>query len=70
MTARGGVVSAETLLERAWDENADPFTNAVRITISTLRKRLGEPSAILTVPGVGYRLDESAGQHGPTGHGR
>ncbi|MGW7247899.1 response regulator transcription factor [Streptomyces decoyicus] len=60
MTARGGVVSAETLLERAWDENADPFTNAVRITISTLRKRLGEPSPIHTVPGVGYRLDEAS----------
>ncbi|ANW20785.1 response regulator transcription factor [Streptomyces clavuligerus] len=60
MAARGGVVSAETLLERAWDENADPFTNAVRITISALRKRLGEPWAILTVPGVGYRLDEEA----------
>ncbi|OOC54245.1 MULTISPECIES: response regulator transcription factor [Nocardiopsis] len=59
MTAGGGVVSAETLLERAWDENADPFTNAVRITISTLRKRLGEPSAIRTVPGVGYRLEET-----------
>ncbi|GGJ93880.1 DNA-binding response regulator [Streptomyces camponoticapitis] len=58
LTARGGVVSAETLLERAWDENADPFTNAVRITISTLRKRLGDPRAILTVPGVGYRLDD------------
>ncbi|WP_049573575.1 response regulator transcription factor [Streptomyces sp. SBT349] len=57
MAARGGVVSAETLLERAWDEHADPFTNAVRITISTLRKRLGEPPAIHTVPGVGYRLD-------------
>ena len=60
MTARGGVVSAETLLERAWDENADPFTNAVRITISTLRKRLGGPSPIHTVPGVGYRLDEAS----------
>lgn len=58
LTARGGVVSAETLLERAWDEHADPFTNAVRITISTLRKRLGDPQAILTVPGVGYRLDD------------
>lgn len=56
MTAGGGVVSAETLLERAWDENADPFTNAVRITISTLRKRLGEPWLIQTVPGVGYRM--------------
>ena len=56
MTASGGVVSAEDLLERAWDENADPFTNAVRITISTLRKRLGEPWVIETVPGVGYRM--------------
>ncbi|MFF0297521.1 response regulator transcription factor [Kitasatospora sp. NPDC004615] len=57
MAARGGVVSAEDLLERAWDEHADPFTNAVRITISGLRKRLGEPWVIHTVPGVGYRLD-------------
>ncbi|WZH36709.1 MAG: response regulator transcription factor [Microbacterium enclense] len=56
MGASGGVVSAEVLLERAWDENADPFTNAVRITISTLRKRLGEPWLIQTVPGVGYRI--------------
>ena len=56
MAAGGGVVSAEDLLERAWDENADPFTNAVRITISTLRKRLGEPWVIETVPGVGYRM--------------
>ncbi|MEU8891990.1 response regulator transcription factor [Streptomyces sp. NPDC048442] len=60
MAARGGVVSAESLLEKAWDENADPFTNAVRITISTLRKRLGQPWAIHTVPGVGYRLDEGS----------
>lgn len=60
MSARGGVVSAEDLLERAWDENADPFTNAVRITISTLRKRLGEPWAIETLPGVGYRVTETA----------
>ncbi|MFI2239354.1 response regulator transcription factor [Streptomyces chrestomyceticus] len=55
--AEGGVVSAEELLERAWDENADPFTNAVRITVSALRKRLGEPWLIATVPGVGYRID-------------
>jgi DNA-binding winged helix-turn-helix (wHTH) protein len=55
--ADGGVVSAEELLERAWDENADPFTNAVRITISGLRKRLGEPQLVATVPGVGYRVD-------------
>ncbi|GAA4836310.1 response regulator transcription factor [Kitasatospora terrestris] len=58
MRAAGGVVSAEDLLERAWDENADPFTNAVRITISGLRKRLGEPQVIQTVPGVGYRLSD------------
>jgi len=55
--AEGGVVSAEELLERAWDEHTDPFTNAVRITVSGLRKRLGEPWLITTVPGVGYRID-------------
>ena len=59
LSARGGVVSAEALLERAWDENADPFTNAVRITISSLRKRLGDPWLIHTVAGVGYRVAES-----------
>ena len=57
VAAEGGVVSAEELLERAWDENADPFTNAVRITVSALRKRLGEPGIIATVAGVGYRID-------------
>ena len=57
VAAEGGVVSAEELLERAWDENANPFTNAVRITVSALRKRLGEPWIIATVPGVGYRID-------------
>ncbi len=56
MAADGGVVSAEELLHRAWDEHADPFTNAVRITVSALRKRLGEPWLIATVPGVGYRI--------------
>jgi two-component system response regulator VanR len=55
--ADGGVVSAEDLLRRAWDENADPFTNAVRITVSGLRKRLAEPWIIATVPGAGYRID-------------
>lgn len=59
--AEGGVVSAEELLERAWDANADPFTNAVRITVSALRKRLGEPGVIDTVPGVGYRIAAAAG---------
>jgi two-component system, OmpR family, response regulator VanR len=57
VAAEGGVVSAEELLKRAWDENADPFTNAVRITVSALRKRLGEPGIIATVAGVGYRID-------------
>src|SRR5918994_1583748 len=57
IAAEGGVVSAEDLLERAWDANADPFTNAVRITVSGLRKRLGEPWIIATVAGVGYRID-------------
>jgi two-component system response regulator VanR len=56
VSADGGVVSAEELLERAWDENADPFTNAVRITVSALRKRLGDPPIIATVTGVGYRI--------------
>lgn len=56
LEANGGVLSAEQLLERAWDENADPFTNAIRVTMSTLRKRLGEPRVIHTVPGVGYRI--------------
>jgi two-component system, OmpR family, response regulator VanR len=60
--AEGGVVSAEELLARAWDENADPFTNAVRITVSALRKRLGEPGLIATVPGVGYRIDTGGGR--------
>src|SRR5436190_1875994 len=57
VAADGGVVSTEELLARAWDENADPFTNAVRITVSGLRKRLGEPWIIATVAGVGYRID-------------
>src|SRR5262245_25890811 len=70
VAAEGGVVGAEELLERAWDEHADPFTNAVRITVSGLRKRLGEPQIIATVAGVGYRIDTRAdtedegGDHG------
>jgi two-component system, OmpR family, response regulator VanR len=60
VAAEGGVMSAEDLLARAWDENADPFTNAVRITVSGLRKRLGEPWLVVTVPGVGYRISEEA----------
>jgi DNA-binding response OmpR family regulator len=56
----GRVVSSEELLEKVWDEAADPFTNAVRITIMTLRRKLGEPPLIETVVGVGYRLSEPA----------
>jgi two-component system response regulator VanR len=67
VAAEGGVVSAEELLARAWDEHADPFTNAVRITVSALRKRLGEPWLIATVPGVGYRIDA---QQPSAGHER
>jgi DNA-binding response OmpR family regulator len=52
----GAVVSAEQLLEKVWDENIDPFTNVVRVTMMTLRRKLGEPSVIETVPGSGYRL--------------
>jgi two-component system response regulator VanR len=70
IAAEGGVISAEGLLKQAWDQNADPFTNAVRITVSALRKRLGEPSIIATVAGAGYRIDtqpdtgREAGDHG------
>ncbi|MDA0178913.1 response regulator transcription factor [Solirubrobacter phytolaccae] len=56
LRAGGGVVSAETMLEKAWDEHADPLTSAPRVTMSTLRKALGEPDLIVTVPGAGYRL--------------
>jgi two-component system response regulator VanR len=59
MQAGGGVVSAETMLEKAWDENADPFTSAPRVTMSTLRKALGSPDLIATVSGAGYRLVEA-----------
>jgi DNA-binding response OmpR family regulator len=56
MRAEGRVVTAEELLEKAWDENADPFTNAVRVAVMTLRRKLGYPPVIETVPGAGYRL--------------
>jgi DNA-binding response OmpR family regulator len=56
MRAAGQVVSAESLLEQAWDEHADPFTNAVRVAVMTLRKKLGEPPVVHTIPRVGYRF--------------
>jgi DNA-binding response OmpR family regulator len=52
----GSVVSAEFLLEKVWDENTDPFTNVLRVTVMTLRRKLGDPPAVETVPGVGYRI--------------
>jgi DNA-binding response OmpR family regulator len=56
LRAEGTAVSAESLLEKAWDENADPFTHAVRMTILKLRRKLGDPPVVLTEPGVGYRI--------------
>jgi DNA-binding response OmpR family regulator len=56
LTAAGDVVSAETLLDKVWDEHADPFTNAVRITVGTLRRKLGDPPLVETVTGAGYRV--------------
>jgi hypothetical protein len=60
MGAGGAVVSSEELLERVWDENADPFTTTVRVTVMTLRKKLGEPGIIDTVVGSGYRVPVEA----------
>jgi two-component system response regulator VanR len=56
LAAGGAVVSAEELLERVWDENADPFTNTVRMVVMTLRRKLGDPAVIHTVQGAGYRV--------------
>ncbi|MFF5076066.1 response regulator transcription factor [Actinoplanes sp. NPDC000266] len=56
MRAAPGYLSAEALLEQVWDENADPFTNTVTVTVGRLRRKLGEPAAIVTLPGVGYRM--------------
>jgi DNA-binding response OmpR family regulator len=58
MHAAGEVVSSEELLEKAWDEHADPFTNAVRVAVMTLRRKLGDPPILHTVPRVGYRFGE------------
>jgi DNA-binding response OmpR family regulator len=56
LAAQGQVVSAEELLERAWDEMADPFTTAVKVTVSRLRRKLGGPPVIETVAQAGYRI--------------
>ena len=65
LAADGRVVSSEELLEKVWDENTDPFTNAIRITVMTLRRKLGDPPLIETVVGVGYQL--AGEQHGEDG---
>jgi DNA-binding response OmpR family regulator len=56
LRAAPGVLSAERLLEQAWDENADPFTKTVQVTIGRLRRKLGEPPVVQTIPGAGYRV--------------
>jgi DNA-binding response OmpR family regulator len=58
MHSAGRIVTAEQLLEQAWDEHADPFTNAVRVAVMTLRKKLGDPPIVHTVPRVGYRFGD------------
>ena len=59
LKASPGALSAEQLLAQAWDENVDPFTNTVRVTIARLRRKLGQPDVIHTTPGLGYRITET-----------
>jgi len=58
IVAQGALLSTEELLTRVWDENADPFTAAVRVTMSSLRNKLGAPPLIETTPGAGYRIGD------------
>ena len=58
MKAAPAALSAEDLLEQVWDEHTDPFTKTVRVTIGRLRRKLGEPDIIETIPGTGYRITE------------
>jgi DNA-binding response OmpR family regulator len=64
MTAAPAALSAEDLLAQAWDENADPFTKTVQVTIGRLRRKLGDPQIIETIPSVGYRIAPTAHPHG------
>lgn len=59
MRAAPAVLSAEDLLEQVWDENADSFTKTVQVTIGRLRRKLGEPPVVETIPGVGYRVRDA-----------
>jgi DNA-binding response OmpR family regulator len=65
LRASPGSLTAEQLLQQAWDENADPFTNAVRVTIARLRRKLGQPALIQTKPGMGYRISGGRAQAEP-----
>jgi DNA-binding response OmpR family regulator len=56
LRASPGFLSSEALLTQVWDENADPFTNTVTVTVGRLRRKLGEPPVVVTLPGVGYRI--------------
>ena len=56
LKASPGVLSSEKLLEQVWDENVDPFSNTVRVTIARLRRKLGDPDVIRNTPGVGYSI--------------
>jgi DNA-binding response OmpR family regulator len=62
LLATPGFLRAEDLLEQVWDEQADPFTNTVAVTIGRLRRKLGDPPVISTTPGVGYRIADPAAQ--------
>jgi DNA-binding response OmpR family regulator len=59
LKASPAALSAERLLEQAWDENVDPFTNTVKVTIARLRRKLGQPEVLHNTPGVGYRITEA-----------
>jgi DNA-binding response OmpR family regulator len=59
LKASPAVLSTEQLLEQAWDENVDPFTNTVKVTIARLRRKLGQPDVIQTTQGLGYRINET-----------
>jgi DNA-binding response OmpR family regulator len=59
LRASPGPLSTEQLLEQAWDENVDPFTNTVKVTIARLRRKLGAPDVIHSTPGIGYRITEA-----------
>jgi DNA-binding response OmpR family regulator len=74
LRASPGFLSAETLLEQVWDENADPFTNTVTVTLGRLRRKLGSPPVITTTPGIGYRIagppdGPAIARHSPAVHG-